>query len=56
MSPTLLEENCKIIKDNLKWVELEKRPDDIADSHSDPDIYVPGSGIAKQLYKKWYVY
>ena len=53
--------NSKIIKDNLQWVELERRPStsQIMEKETpgdDSEIFIPGSGIAKQLYNNWYEY
>ena len=52
--------NSKIIKDNLQWVELERRPSmsqmilGKETPGDDSEIFIPGSGIAKQLYNNWY--
>ena len=52
--------NSKIIKDNLQWVELERRPSmaqimgkESSSGEADSEIFIPGSGIAKQLYESW---
>jgi hypothetical protein len=36
-----------------KWKELEKRPSELL--HNENDFYLPGAGIAKQLFQKWFV-
>ena len=65
MEESLLDDpkNSKIIKDNLQWVELERRPSmsqimgrETSGGEDDSEIFIPGSGIAKQLYNNWYEY
>ena len=52
--------NSKIIKDNLQWVELERRPSmaqimgkESSNGEGGSEIFIPGSGIAKQLFENW---
>ena len=50
--------NMKVIEDNLGWVELERRPSMaqvMGNPSCDGELFIPGSGVAKQLYEKWQV-
>lgn len=58
MEDSLLNEpnNSKVIKENLQWVQLEKRPsmaEMMGREDAESEIFIPGSGVAKQLYEKW---